>query len=120
MPIKTYLDMISDKAKEQVLPIISYIEDNYKTAVFDEKYSERTLIPTWRLDGKYVAVGCRKKYISVYFASPEAVEAVKASVDTPYVVARKGCINISYRIKEMPYEAIFRGVDITFEQGEVE
>ncbi len=113
MPIETYLNMIDDKIKGQVMPIISYIEDNYKSAVFDEKYSEKTLIPTWRLDGKYIAVGCRKKYISVYFASTEAVEAVKTSSDSPYVIARKGCVNICYNIKEMPYEAIFKGIDIT-------
>ncbi len=114
MPIETYLNMISDKTKGQVTPIILYIEHNYKNAVFDEKYSEKTLIPTWRLDGKYVAVGCRKKYISVYFASIEAVEAVKAGTDSPYIVARKGCVNICYRIKEIPYEAIYKGIDITF------
>ncbi len=114
MPIETYLNMIDDKTKEQVMPIISYIQENYKDAVFDEKYSEKTYIPTWRLDGKYVAVGCRKKYISVYFASTKAVEAVKTKTDSPYVVGRKGCVNICYRIKEMPYEAIFRGIDVTF------
>ncbi len=112
MPIETYLNMIDDKTKSQVLPIISYIEENYKAAAFDEKYSERTLIPTWRLNGKYVAVGCRKKYISVYFASPEAVEAVRAGTTSPYIVARKGCVNICYRIKEIPYQAIYKGIDI--------
>ncbi len=114
MPIETYINLFDDKTKEQVLPIISYIEDHYENAVFDEKYSEKTRIPTWRLCGKYVAVGCEKKYISVYFASIEAVEAVKESTHSPYVVARKGCVNICYRIKEMPYEAIFKGIDLTF------
>ncbi len=114
MPIETYLNMIDDKTQGQVMPIISYIKQNYKNAVFDEKYSEKTLIPTWRLNGKYVAVGCRKKYISVYFASIEAVEAVKESTGSPYVIARKGCVNICYNIKDMPYDAIFKGIDITF------
>ncbi len=114
MPIETYLNMINDKSREQVLPIISYIEQNYKHAVFDEKYSEKSYIPTWRLGGKYVAVGCRKKYISVYFSSIEAVNAVKGNTDSPYVVARKGCVNICYRIKEMPYDAIYKGIDICF------
>ncbi len=114
MPIETYFNMISDETKGQVMPIISYIEDNYKSAVFDEKYSEKTLIPTWRLNGKYVTLGYRKKYISIYFASIEAVETVKESTDSPYVIARKGCVNICYNIKKMPYEAVFRGIDITF------
>ncbi len=47
MPIETYLNMIDDKTKSQVLPIISYIEDTYTQAVFDEVHSERTHIPTW-------------------------------------------------------------------------
>ncbi len=114
MPIEAYLSMIDDKAKAQVMPIILYIEDNYKSAVLDEKYSEKTLIPTWRLNGKYVAVACRKKYISVYFASVEAVQAVASNTTSPYVVARKGCVNICYSIKEMPYGAIFKGIDICF------
>ncbi len=115
MPIEVYLDMINDKTKEQVMPMVLYIEENYKDAVFDEKYSEKTRIPTWRLHGTYIAIGCRKKYISVYFGKSEAVEVVKEKINSPYVVMRKGCVNISYQNKDIPYEAIYRGIDECFQ-----
>ncbi len=114
MPLEDYTKLVDDKTREQVSPITSYIEQNYKEAVFDEKYSAKTLIPTWRLNGTYVAVGCRKTYISVYFGKSEAVATVSASTDSPYIHARKSCVNICYRIKEIPYEAIYQGIDICF------
>ncbi len=114
MPIETYLSTIDDKAKEKILPIISYIEKNYKEAVFDEKYSEKTYIPTWRLNGRYVAVGCRKNYISVYFGSAEAIEAVKNSINSSNVTVRKGCVNIRYGNIDFPYGAIYKGIDECF------
>ncbi len=114
MPINTYLEMVNDEVKKQVMPIILYIEKYYSGAVFDEKYAEKTHIPTWRFNESYVAVGCRKKYISIYFGSSEAVETVKQSTDSPYVLARKGCVNICYRCKEFPYEAIYKGIDTCF------
>ncbi len=114
MPIETYLDMVDEKIKAQVSPVISYIQENYKQAIFDEKYSEKTHIPTWRLNNTYVAIGCRKKYISVYFGSSKAVETVQENTNTPYIIARKGCVNICYRIPVFPYEAIFKGIDACF------
>ncbi len=114
MPVETYLSQISFEMKEKIQPIISYIEENYKEAVFDEKYSDKTYIPTWRLNGKYVAIGCRKNYISVYFASIEAVEMVKSLTNSKYIIARKGCVNFGHQLKELPYEAIFKGIDICF------
>ncbi len=114
MPIETYLNMTDDKTKSQVLPIISYIEDSYNQAVFDEAHSEKTHIPTWRYSGAYVAVACRKTYISIYFSNPAAAKLVSQNTDTPYVFARKSCVNICYRIKEIPYEAFYKGIDMCF------
>ncbi len=114
MPIETYMNMVDEKTQMQVSPIILHIENAHKNAVLDEKYSERTLIPTWRIGEKYVAVACRKHYISVYFSSGEAPATVKENTNSPYVLARKGCINICYRCKNIPYEAIYKGIDICF------
>ncbi len=114
MPIQSHLDLVDEKTRLQVMPMISYIQERYSAAVFDEKYSKKTHIPTWRHKGSYVAIGCRKKYISVYFGSPDAVQSIKAEVDSPYVVARKGCVNLCYKSKEIPYDAIFRGIDLCF------
>ncbi len=116
MPIETYLNLVDEKQKNLVMPIIEYIQNEYKQVIFDEKYSEKTYIPTYRLDGKYVALACRKQYISVYFGCDRAVEVVKQNLNSQNVKLRKGCVNISYSIKDFPYDAIYRGIDACFKK----
>ncbi len=114
MPIKRYSDLHDNSTNIQIIPIVSYIEKYYKDAVFDEKYSEKTYIPTWRLGGTYVAIGCKKNYISIYFGSALAIQTVKENIDSSQVKVRAGCINISYKNKNFPYEAIYKGIDVCF------
>ncbi len=94
-------------------PIVEYIETKYEGVVFDDAYSEKTFIPTYRYNDSYVAIGCRKHYISVYFGCEKAAETV--SKHTPFCRAQKGCVNFSYK-RDIPYQALFMGIDCCFKK----
>ncbi len=111
MPIENYLKCVDEPVRNKVLPLINYIEVNYPTAVFDEYYSEKSHIPTWRINDSYVGIGCRKHYISVYFGTSEAAQIV--AENTPYCRALKSCVNLSYK-RELPYAALYKGIDTSF------
>ncbi len=108
MKIEYVYKCIEENGTHQVLPIIDYINKNFSEASFDEYNSEKSHIPTWRIDEKYVGIGCRKHYISLYFSDREAVRVIDEN--TPYCRAQKGCVNFSYK-RELPLEAIFKGID---------
>lgn len=110
--IQKYLDLIDENARFKVLPIIEYIERHYGRAVFDGEYSEKTGIPTYRLGEKFVGIGCRKRYISLYFSGETPVK-VTASL-TGRVKCGKRCLSVSYN-GITDYEALFRGIDSEFE-----
>lgn len=99
---------IEENNTQQILPIIKYIEDNFPDATFDEYNSEKSHITIWRIQDKYVGIGCRKHYISVYFSNRDAVTVV--AENTPYCRPQKGCVNFSYK-RELPIEAILKGID---------
>ena len=99
---------IEENNTQQILPIIKYIEDNFPSATFDEYNSEKSHIPTWRIDNKYVGIGCRKHYISLYFSDRDAVTVV--AKNTPFCRPQKGCVNFSYK-RELPLDAIYKGID---------
>ncbi len=111
MKIEDLYRCIEESNTQQILPIITYINKAYQMASFDEYNSKKTHIPTWRIENKYVGIGCRKHYISVYFSDKEAVSVV--AENTPYCRAQKGCVNFSYK-RELPIEAIFKGIDKCF------
>ena len=50
---------IEENNTQQILPIIKYIEDNFPSATFDEYNSEKSHIPTWRID-KMLRKGAKK------------------------------------------------------------
>ncbi len=108
MPIENFLNLVDEASQNKVQPLINYIKTNFKDAKFDEYYSEKSHIPTWKLNDSYVGIGCRKHYISVYFGKSSAVK--KVAENTPYCRALKGCVNFSYK-RELPYEAIYKGID---------
>ena len=111
MEIDYYLALVDNNVQQMVLPVIEYIQDHYSNALFDDNYSTKPKLPMWKLDDKYVAIGCRKHYISIYFSSHKAVQVV--SDNTSFVRAHKGCVNFSYK-RELPYSAIFKGIDFCF------
>ncbi len=108
MKIEDVYRCIEEYNVQQIIPILKYIEDNFKCAQFDEYNSEKSHIPTWRIRDKYVGIGCRKHYITIYFSDREAVSVV--AENTPYCRAQKGCVNFSYK-RELPYDAIFKGIN---------
>ncbi len=108
MQLSDVYKCIEENNTHQILPIIKYIEDNFLQATFDEYNSEKSRIPTWRVGNKYVGLGCRKHYISLYVSDREAVTVI--SENTPYCRPQKGCVNFSYK-RELPLEAIFMGID---------
>ena len=108
MKIDDVYKCIEETNTDQVIPIIKYIEENYPQAIFDEYNSEKTHIPTWRIDDKYVGLGCRKHYISLFYSDRDAVTVV--GENTPYCRTQKGCVNFSYK-RELPLDAIFKGID---------
>ena len=108
MQIDYFLNLIDKQTQEMVLPIINYISIMYPQAILNDEYSIKSKIPTWRLDDKFVAIGCRKHYISIYFDSATAVEIICAN--TIYCRAQKSCVNFSYR-RQLPYDAIYKGID---------
>ncbi len=108
MTLDEVYQCIEERNTHQIIPIINYIEDNFSEAIFDEYNSEKSHIPTWRIEDKYVGIGCRKHYISLYFSDRHAVRVVEEN--TPYCRAQKGCVNFSYR-RELPLEAIIKGID---------
>ncbi len=111
MTLKDVYKYIEENNTHQLLPVIKYIGENYPQAVFDEYNSEKSHIPTWRIDKKYVGIGCRKHYISIYFSDKEAVQTI--SNTTIYCRAQKGCVNFSYK-RDLPLNAIFMGIDKCF------
>ncbi len=111
MKLSDVYKCIEEYGTEQILPIIDYINTNYKDAKFDEYNSEKSRIPTWRFSENYVGIGCRKHYISLYFSDREAVRIIYEN--TPYCRAQKGCVNFSYK-RELPLDAIFLGINQCF------
>ena len=108
MTLSDVYQCIEENNTQQILPIITYITTNFPSATFDEYNSEKSHIPTWRIHDRYIGIGCRKHYISLYFSNRAAVTAV--AQNTPYCRAQKGCVNFSYK-RELPLDAIFRGID---------
>ncbi len=108
MKIEEVYKCIEENGTQQILPLIEYINENFPECTFDEYNSERSHIPTWRMHNKYVGIGCRKHYISVYFSDRKAVQIV--AYNTPYCRAQKGCVNFSYK-RDLPLDAIFKGID---------
>ncbi len=117
MKIEEVYKCIDENGITQIIPILKYIEDNYSSSLFDEYNSEKSHIPTWRIGERYVGIGCRKHYISLYFSDREAVNVI--TQNTPYCRAQKGCVNFSYK-RELPLEAIFKGIDKCFGTTQVE
>lgn len=109
--IEKYLNMVDERAQLKVLPIIEYIESHYTEAVFDTEHSEKTKIPTYRLEENFVGIGCRKHYISLYFSSERPVKIIGSL--TERVRCNKNSVNVSY-CGETDYEALFKGVDSEF------
>ncbi len=111
MPISDYYKCQPENVVKNIMPLIEYINANYPEAVFDEQYSAKTYIPTYRLNDSYVAIGCRKHYISIYFGTQGVAEIV--ANETPYCRALKGCVSLSYK-RAIPYDAVFKGIDKCF------
>ncbi len=111
MKIEFVYKCIEETGTHQIIPIIKYIETNYPDADFDEYNSEKSHIPTWRIEENYIGIGCRKHYISLYFSNRDAVKIIDEN--TPYCRAQKGCVNFSYK-RELPLSAIFKGIDKCF------
>lgn len=109
--IQKYLNMVDRKAQNKVLPVIEYIESNYREAFLDREYSEKTKIPAYRLGEKFVGIGCRKHYISLYFSSENPVKTIGSL--TERVRCNKNSVNVSY-CGETDYSALFRGIDKEF------
>lgn len=109
--IEKYLNLVDKRAQLKVLPIIEYIELHYSKAIFDTEHSEKTKIPTYRLNENFVGIGCRKYYISLYFSDERPVKIIGSL--TERVRCNKNSVNISY-YGETDYEALFRGIDAEF------
>ncbi len=114
MPIQKYLKCQPAEIQNKLMPIIIYINNTYPNAIFDELYSDKTHIPTYRYNNSYVAIGCRKYYISIYFGTENAASEVAKT--TPYCRALKGCVNLSYK-REIPYDSIYIGIDYCFKNN---
>lgn len=109
--IAKYLALVDERAQIKVLPIIEYIESHYPKALFDDEHSEKTKIPTYRLNKNFVGIGCRKNYISLYFSGERPVKIIGSL--TERVRCNKNSVNVSY-CGETDYEALFRGIDAEF------
>ena len=108
MTLEELINQTDEITENKVLPIINYIISTYKVT-YDSKFSERTLIPTFRLGSSYVAIGCRKHYISIYFSNREAVNIITNNYI--YCRGQKSCVNFSYK-RDLPLEAICNAVDL--------
>lgn len=113
MGIGYYLSLIDFAVQEKVLPMIQYIEKKYPTAVFDETYSAKTKIPTYRHSGSYVSIACRRKYITIHFGNYDAVSIVTKASEK--VRGNIGCVNIGYNV-DIPYDAVYKAIDLCFEE----
>lgn len=109
--IEKYLALVDEKSQIKVLPIIEYIESHYNEAFFDGEHSEKTRIPTYRLGERFVGIGCRKNYISLYFSRELPVKVIGRLSER--IRCNKNSVNISY-CGDTDYEAVFRGIDTEF------
>ncbi len=112
MALSDFIACAKKHDKQMVFPLLAYIEKHHKDAVYDDFFSQNTKMPTWRKGKRYVAIGCRKHYLSVYFSSHDPVEHIANA--TPFVKANKACVNFSYA-RELPYTAIYEAIDKCFE-----
>ncbi len=109
MALSDFISCAEKHDKTMVFPVLTYIEENHADTVYDDYFSKTTKMPTWRKGERYVAVGCRKHYLSIYFSNHDPVEHIANA--TPFVRANKACVNFSYA-RELPYEAIFEAIDL--------
>lgn len=113
MEIGYYLSSIDFAVQEKVLPMIHYIETKYPAVVFDEVYSAKTKIPTYRHNGSYVSIACRRRYITIHFGNYDAVSIVTKAYEK--VRGNIGCVNIGYNV-DIPYDAVYKAIDHCFEE----
>lgn len=111
MNIKYFLDLVDTETQNKVLPIIKYINDKYKEAELSDSYSPKVKIPTWNFNNSFVAIGCRKHYITIYFKNRDAVTYITENY--PFCRGLKTCVNFSY-FRELPKEIICTAIDINF------
>ena len=110
MDIDTILNLTDENTKNKLLPILDYINTNYNVT-YDKAFSTKTLIPTFRLNKSYVAIGCRKHYISIYFSSRESVNIITSKY--LYCRGQTACVNFSYK-RDLPFLLICKAIDCCF------
>jgi hypothetical protein len=82
---------------EKVFPMIHYIEMKYPAVVFDETYSAKIKIPTYRRNGTYVSMDCIKRYINIHFGNYDVVSVVTKASEK--ILGNISCVNNGYKIQ---------------------
>ena len=110
--IEEFLSDLTDEKQKYVQPIIDYIYREYPNVQFKDKFGPNTIMPSFWIDDKYIALACRKHYFTIHFSNRDSVKFIKENYE--YSKANVGCVNFPYH-RPLPYILLSVAIDKTLD-----